>query len=134
MSQENVEVVRSFYDAVNQRDLRVLDALLASEESEFASVFAVSEGRVFRGTQGVRDYFAAIDEAFENFRTEVLGLLDAGDDRVVAMTRVTGRGRGSGIPVDKHLGQVWTLRGEAVVRIDTYVNPPEALDAAGLRE
>ncbi len=133
MSQENVEVVRRFYDAVNRRDLLVLDGLLASEESEFASVFATSEGRVFRGTQGTRDYFAAIDEAFEDFRTEVLELIDAGDDRVVAMTRVTGRGKGSGIPVDKHFGQVWTLRGEAVVRIDTYVNPSEALEAAGLR-
>ena len=134
MSQENVEVVRRFYEAVNRRDLAVLDGLLASEESEFASVFATSEGRVFRGRQGNRDYFAAIDEAFEDFRTEILELIDAGEDRVVAMTRVTGRGKGSGIPVDKRFGQVWTLRDEAVVRIDTYVNPPDALEAAGLWE
>jgi len=134
MSEENVEVVRRFYDAVNRRDLPVLDGLLASEESEFGSVFAASEGRVYRGRQGIRDCFAAIDEAFINFRTEVKALIDAGQDRVVALTRVTARGKGSGVTLDQRIGQVWTLRGEAVVRIDSYLNPPEALEAAGLSE
>ena len=69
MSQENVEVVRRFYEAVNRRDLAVLGGLVASEETEFPSVFATSEGRVFRGRQGVRDYFAAIDAAFVDFET-----------------------------------------------------------------
>jgi ketosteroid isomerase-like protein len=134
MSEENVEVVRRFYEAVNRRDLAVLDELVASEEAEFPSVFATSEGRVFRGRQGVRDYFAAIDAAFVDFETEVNELIDAGDDQVVAMTRVTGRGGVSGVAVDQRFAQVWTLRDEAVTRVETYLNPSEALEAAGLSE
>ena len=134
MSQETVEVVRRFYEAVNRRDLTVLDELVASEETEFPSVFATSEGRVFQGRQGVRDYFAAIDAAFVAFETEVNELIDAGDDRVVAMTRVTGRGGVSGVAVDQRFAQVWTLQDEAVTRIETYLNPSEALEAAGLSE
>ena len=134
MSEENVEVVRRFYEAVNRRDLTVLDELVASEEAEFPSVFATSEGRVFRGRQGVRDYFAAIDAAFVDFETQVNELIDAGEDQVVAMTRVTGRGGVSGVAVDQRFAQVWTLRDEAVTRVETYLNPSEALEAAGLSE
>ena len=50
------------------------------------------------------------------------------------MTRVTGRGRGSGVAVDQRFVQVWTLRDEAVTRIESYLNPAEALEAAGLPE
>ncbi len=134
MAQENVEVVRRFYEAVNRRDLTVLDELIASEEAEFPSVFATSEGRVFRGRQGVRDYFAAIGAAFVDFETEVNELIDAGEDRVVAMTRVAGRGRESGVAVDQRFAQVWTLQDGAVTRIESYLNPAEALEAAGLSE
>jgi ketosteroid isomerase-like protein len=29
-------------------------------------------------------------------------------------------------------GQVWTFRGEQVIRVETYADPAEALEAAGL--
>jgi hypothetical protein len=55
MSQENVEIARRVVDAVNQRDVATLDSLW-SEEGEFNSRLAASEGHVFRGRQGIRDY------------------------------------------------------------------------------
>lgn len=131
MSRENVEVVRRFYEAINRRDLTVLDGLIASEEAEFPSVFATSEGRVFRGRQGVREYFAAIDAAFVDFETEVKELIDAGEDQVVAMTKVAGRGRGSGVAIDQRFAQVWTLRDGAVTRIESYLDPMEASKPPG---
>jgi len=133
MSQANVEVVRRFYEGVNRRDLTILDGLV-TPESEFSSVFATSEGRVFRGQEGIRDYFAAIDAAFTDFETEVDKLIGGSEDRVVAMTRVSGRGRESGVAVDQRFAQVWTLRDGAVIRIETYLDEGEALEAAGLGE
>ncbi len=49
---------------------------------------------------------------------------------------VTGRGRGklSGAPVAGPLWFVTTFREGLAVRVETYVDPKEALEAAGLSE
>jgi ketosteroid isomerase-like protein len=133
MSLENVELVRQLYEAAERRDLETLE-MLGSEEGEFHSVLAASEGRVFRGRQGIRDYFAAIDAAFGDWQPEIEELIDAGDDRVVALIHVSGRGKASGIPLHQRVGQIVTVRENRICFIDSYFNQSEALAAAGLRE
>ena len=133
MSRSNVELVRLGVDAVNHRDLATLDAMW-SEEGEFHSTFAASEGRVFRGRQRFRDYFDTLDEVFDDMRIEVEEVTEAGDDRLVVVLRVSGRGKGSGVNVEQHNGQVWTFVDGKVARIDSYMNRAEALEAAGLSE
>jgi ketosteroid isomerase-like protein len=133
MSQRNVEIVRRVLDAVNRRDLETLDALF-HEEGEFESVLAASEGRVFRGKQGIRDYFAWFDDAFETYGSEVEDLIDAGEDRVVALLRFAARGRESGIALEQRIGIVFTLQGAQIVRMQSYFTPAEALEAVGLAE
>jgi ketosteroid isomerase-like protein len=133
MSQENVETVRRVFEAVNRHDIGALDALL-SEEMEFHSVLAASEGGVFRGRQGIRDYFAEFDAAFAEFRTEIEEIIDTGEDRVLALVKFTARGKGSGVTLDQHFGMVFTFQGEKVTRMDSYFNTAEALEAVGLRE
>ena len=48
----------------------------------------------------------------------------------------TGRGRGklSKVPMEQPIWFVTTLREGLAVRVETYVDPTEALEAAGLRE
>jgi ketosteroid isomerase-like protein len=133
MAQENVEIVRLAVDALNRRDLATLDSLW-SEEGELRSRLAASEGRVFRGRQGIRDYYAWLDDAFEDFRSEVEEIIDAGEDRVVALLRFSARGKASGVPLDQRIGMVVSLRGERIARADSYFSPAEALEAAGIQE
>jgi ketosteroid isomerase-like protein len=111
MSQENVELVRLAVDATNRRDLATLDAIW-SEEGEFHSTFAASEGRVFRGRQGIRDYFDTLGDVFND----------------------VGRGKGSGVNVEQRNGQVWTIVDRKVARIDSYMNSTDAFEAVGLSE
>jgi ketosteroid isomerase-like protein len=133
MSQENVELVRLAVDATNRRDLATLDAIW-SEEAEFHSTFAASEGRVFRGRQGIRDYFDTLGDVFDDMRIEIEEITDVGEDRLVVELRVSGRGKGSGVNVEQRNGQVWTIIGSKVARIDSYMNPTDAFEAAGLSE
>ena len=93
MSDENVELVRLAVDAINHRDLATLDAIF-SEEAEFHSTFAASEGRVFRGRQGLRDYFVTLGEVFDDMRVEIEEITDAGEDRLVVVLRVIGTRKG----------------------------------------
>ena len=134
MSQENVEIVRRVLDAMNRRDFETIDSL-SSEEGEFNSRLAASEGHVFRGRQGIRDYFAWLEEAFDEFRGEVEEIIDAGEDRVVALLRASVRGKASGVPLDdQRFAIVFTFQGERIARADSYLSPAEALEAAGLSE
>jgi ketosteroid isomerase-like protein len=133
MSQENVEVVRLAVDALNRRDLATLDSLW-SEEGELHSRLAASEGHVFRGRQGIRDYYVWLDDAFEEFESEVEKIIDAGEDRVVALLRFSARGKASGVSLDQRFGIILTFQDERIARADSYFSPAEALEAAGLSE
>ncbi len=133
MSQENVEIVRRILNAVERRDLETLDALFP-EDAEFYSVLAASEGRLFAGRQGIRDYFAWFDDAFDEFGSEIEEIVDAGKDRTVALLRFSARGQGSGITLDQQIGIVFTFKREQLARMDSYFDPASALEAAGLSE
>ena len=61
--------------------------------------------------------------------------IDAGGDQVLVFTREGGRGRGSGAEVETHpTGHLWTLRDGKAIRLQSYWERYEALEAAGLRE
>ena len=131
MALGNVELVRLAIDAVNRRDLATLDAIW-SEEGEFHSTFAASEGHVFRGRQGLRDYFDTLGEVFDDMQIEIQGITDPGDQRLVVVLLVSGRGKGSGVNVEQRNGQVWTFVDGQVARVDSYMSSTEAFQAAGL--
>ena len=135
MSQENVEVVRRGYEAFNRRDLRAL-AELSHEDLEFTSVMAAVDagGAAYRGSQTWTSYFAAMDQTWEEWRAEDFEAFDAGGDRVAAVFRLTGRGKHSGAPVERKIGLVYRIRDGQLWRMRSYLDPTEALEAAGLRE
>jgi len=64
---------------------------------------------------------------------EIGELLDLGD-HVLATSRVTGRGRGSGVPVAQRMWILWTFAGKRAVRAKSFASKAEALEVAGLRE
>ncbi|MBA2764291.1 MAG: nuclear transport factor 2 family protein [Thermoleophilaceae bacterium] len=89
---------------------------------------------MFRGRQGIRDYFHALEEAFDEVHLEVKDVTDATHERVVVLVDVSGRGKGSGIPVGHRFGQVWTFARGEVVRVESYLDPRDAREAADLSE
>lgn len=90
-----------------------------------------SKSRVFRGHQGIREYFVTLEEAFDDLRLEAEEVIDAGGDRVVLLVWVSGRGEGSVIPVRHRYGRCGPCPLE---RSDSYLDPAEAIEAAGLSE
>ena len=73
-------------------------------------------------------------EGFEDLGQEFERIIDAGDDHVVVVARVFGTGKVSGAPVEWHMGQVFELDAGRVVRLRNYLDPTEALAAAGVSE
>ena len=103
MSQENVELVRALVEDWNSgarsfdRNAKYFDPAVELE-SPLSSV----AGQPYRGHEGMDRWVRDIDEQFAVWRMEVGQIRDVGD-WVLAIGSVSGRGRGSGVPVRSHL-------------------------------
>jgi ketosteroid isomerase-like protein len=89
------------------------------------------ERQTYKGIEGAREFMAAWQGAWDDWKLEVEELHPAGD-KVVAIVRQRGRAKATGMAVDMHFGQVWTFRDGKQVRMEMYSTPEEALRAAGL--
>jgi len=135
MSQENVETIRSAIDAFNRRDLGALSDF-CDEDFEFVSVLTAidAEDATYRGANAWVDYFAAIDKMWEGWRVEDIRLFDAGEDRAACLFRLVGRGRLSGVRVEREVGMAYRFREGKLWRVRSYPDPADALEAVGLSE
>ena len=86
---------------------------------------------VVRGHDAIRAGFRSWFEAWEAIRYEPYELIDAGDS-VLAMTRVSARGRASGVELMYETPQLWTFHDGKVVRMRVFADGDTALAAAGL--
>ena len=132
MSQENVENVRRAIDAWNRGDV---DEWLAgfAPEAELHTTGRFADQGVYRGRAGLQRYWAEIREDVEELSLSISDLRAIGDRVFFAVTG-SGRGKRSKVPVEQPIWFITTLRNGLAVRVETYVDPTEALEAAGLRE
>jgi ketosteroid isomerase-like protein len=129
MWEERISVVKSFADAITERDVEA--ALeLCHPEIEFFSLLAQLEANPFRGFAGIRRYFKDIDATWEEWRVDVEQLSAAPDGRVVIVMSTHMRGRGSGLPFAERVANVWEFKDEKLWRATLYRDPAAALQAA----
>jgi ketosteroid isomerase-like protein len=141
---ENVELVRRYYTALDD----VLARYWAAPDTALSEFHLVEEALVFlhpevewdamhreepyRGAQealsGAEDWV----EAGEEWRVQVEELTDADRDQVLAVLRVSIRGRESGIPIDQRIFTVLRISDGKISRIADYTERRDALEAAGL--
>jgi len=135
MSQANVEAFKRFSDANNGRDVEALLAELDAEVEWHSAVVGSlgGEATVHRGHDGVREMLRDLYEAFSEFRVEFSEIRDLGD-RVFAIGRWVTRGEGSGVETSPFLASVVDFRDGKAIRVRSFLDPDEALEAAGLRE
>jgi ketosteroid isomerase-like protein len=132
MSQENVERASRAIAAFNDRDRDALRALFAPA-AEITPVRAAVDGTVFRGPEAASDYCAAIEHSWEGLRW-ALEDVRHGDDWVLALGRIHGRGRDSGASIDAKGGWLMRFEEERIIEFRTYSDRALALEAAGLKE
>ena len=70
---------------------------------------------------------------WEDYSVETEELIEAGST-VVVLGREIGRGKGSGVPIERQLAQVWVFHRGKIIRWEIYGDRASALRAAGLSE
>ena len=135
MSEENVEAFRSGMEAYNRRDV---DAFLEAFDPK-AEIHPLTlamfgqDATVYRGHEGIRQFIRDVDEVLPQIQVELVEVRDLGE-RIVASGRLRARGRASGVEVESPIGWIIEFRGGRVIRMRDYLDPKEALEAAGLSE
>ena len=82
----------------------------------------------FTGPEGMREFFNASIEVWEEFIFTPVAFVPIGDAMLVEL-HVKGTGRGSGIVIEEHWAHVYTQRDGRFVRFHAYRSPEEAFDA-----
>ena len=135
MSQENVKVFKRAIEAINRNDA---DALLSEldPEVEFHSAILIAMGgeqAMYRGHEGVREWLRDLHEILSEFQLEYSEIRDLGE-RTVAIGRIRVRGSASEAETESPHGTVVEFAHGKGIRISNYLDPREALEAAGLSE
>jgi ketosteroid isomerase-like protein len=133
MSQENVEVVRRTVSALAAGDWQEVFETWDPQIEWHFERDAVISGR-HRGRDEVRAALSSFMTEWEDFAVEIEELIAADDERVVMLVHLSGRGRGSGLPLDFREANIFTIRGGRIVNVEEYFDREQALLAAGLRE
>jgi ketosteroid isomerase-like protein len=142
MSQENVELARRGYSALNAayESGDVSRLLPFFEETCDPDIVLTTTGRLFpesgewRGYQGLLVRFTAAQmEALSQMWIEPQEYIDAGD-RVVVPVRLGGQARHTGIEMDFAVAHVFAFRDGKATRLDVFPNKAEALEAVGLSD
>ena len=134
MSQENVEIVREAAAAFNRGDLDAWLEYLADDIDHRAVEGALDDHGPIHGKDALRVYLEDWVGTFDNFRSEPVELIEAGEDKVIAVTRISGRAKLSGVETDLTYAAVYTIRDGKIARGREYWTKGQALEAAGLRE
>src|ERR671910_63690 len=129
MSEENVEVVRQYVAAYDEGGLDAVAEFWHPEISWRAVEGHLDDVGVMRGPDAMRDYYRQGEETFDEGRTEIEDLIDAGDQVVVAV-RGGGRMKGSSAEVEIRYGIVLWIRDGKIVQGREYATGEEALEAA----
>jgi 3-hydroxy-9,10-secoandrosta-1,3,5(10)-triene-9,17-dione monooxygenase reductase component len=123
-----VETIRRAHEALNSGDV---EGLVAECDPSFRLDMSdrVLNPAVYEGHEGIRQFVAEVHEAWETFTWEPEELVERGD-LVLALIRSTGRGRGSGLELDRHAAMLWTVPAERAVSLRFYRDRDAARRAA----
>jgi ketosteroid isomerase-like protein len=152
MSQENVEVVRRFMNAIE----RAFDAYWKSPRSiaasleardlwpEWAEAYGYLHAQVEWQTRFLRETARGHLEAAgvwddfltwaKDYRPSLEAAEDLGGDHVFAVLALVGKSKDSDVRMNARFFDVFTLRDGLIVRIEEYGDRNQALEAVGLSE
>jgi ketosteroid isomerase-like protein len=110
----NIALVRRFYENLGSPEI-LMQVLSPGILWEITPGFPY--GDVYVGVNSVfQDFFGRVLQDFEDWRTKMSELFDAGD-RVIALGTYSGRAKATGKTFTARFSHVWTLDGGVIVRL-----------------
>jgi ketosteroid isomerase-like protein len=131
MSEELVELVRETYAAWQRGDIEwIVDH--SDPAIEIIQPPELPDSKTYRGHAGVVEAFDDWPKQWDEFRVELVEVIDVSHDQVIWVTRHHLSARG--IDIDQEVAYMHTWRDGLGIRVEIYLTRAEALEAAGLSE
>lgn len=128
---ENLELATQMFIWWNLGEREVVEETLAPE-FEIHTPLSSTQGRPYRGVEGVRQWMQDIDEQFEDWYSRPEEWIEADGGRVLVLGELHMRGRESGVELDQPMGWLLSFRDGRLLRYDVFLDHEEARRAAGV--
>jgi ketosteroid isomerase-like protein len=122
------DTIHVAYEAWSRRDI---DALLevVHPDAEARPILGANIGAsVYRGRDGLRQWFMDLHQEWETFQTRVTRIDERGD-RALLTIDVHARGRASGVVIEGDLYHLVEIRDGLILRLEAFRDRPEAMRA-----
>jgi ketosteroid isomerase-like protein len=136
MSQENLDLVKRAMAAANARprpDFQTINALFSPDHILVPVEAGKLGGEERVGVKGYKRWLEEIGGTMP-WHAELEGAVDLGPGRVLGVQSIHFRGATSGIDLEERMWILFSVREGKITRSQAFLDPAEALEAAGLSE
>jgi ketosteroid isomerase-like protein len=133
MSQENVELGRRTFEAIQRGDFAFVQNMMAPD-AVIVQPPEVPDAKTYEGPDAIRRGWEDWPRQWEDFQIELVEVVDVDDDTLISVTRQRGRGRDSGIEMDFEVFFVTYGRAGLITRMEMFFSREQAVKAVGLEE
>jgi uncharacterized protein len=132
LSERNVELVRSAFDAYWRGDMDAVLALCAEDIliTQAPEVTATGVAPEQHGHEGVLEAFGIWPNQWDDFQIEIQRIVSDPGDYVVVATRQHGRGKQSGVEVEAEFFFTFAVRDGLIAEWRIFVDEGQAVAAA----
>jgi ketosteroid isomerase-like protein len=125
--QEDVETLRSAYQAFNERGVEAILEYVAPR-FQVRDRESSPDRETRYGREGIKELFDSYMEAFDALRLEPEEFIDAHNGQVLVSLHQLARGKGSGARVVSRIAHVWTMEGGAAARLRIFADKETAVE------
>lgn len=133
MSREDADTIRRAYEVWNESGPAAVTEEFWAEDAVYREGPGWPDAGVYRGRGAALERMQSLIDLLGPIEVRLDDLIEVGDGRFVACTRIVGRGADDA-PYTQSFAVVHRLRDGLVVEADYYLDRAQALEAVGLRD
>jgi ketosteroid isomerase-like protein len=134
MASSNMARLQAGYESLTATGSWPAESSLLGPDFELHQDPALDNARIFRGPDAPAVLIALMAESFSDPAVHADRFIEASAEEIVVVVRVSGRGRASGIAINRQQAHVWRFDREQAQEMTVYGSAREALRALGLNE
>ncbi len=134
MSREDADRIRRAYEVWNESGPEAVTEEFWAEDAVYREGPGWPDAGVFRGRAAALARMQALIDLAGPIKVRLDELIDVGDGRFVACTRMVGESAASDPPYTQSFAVVQRLRDGLIIEADYYLDRTQALEAVGLSE